>query len=280
MSAFICTIAGGKGGVGRTTTAINMGIVFEEGGYDTVLVDADLGMTNVGKMLDIDTEETLHDALAGSATVEEALTETAGGLTVIAGDGDLEAYAKADPAKLRDVIDELRDDFDVILIDTSPKISHEMAVPLGLADGILLVSTGDSVALSDTDRTAEMAERVDGNVFGVILARATQKSDVEKVREHLDIPILGVVPENTEAAREQPFVRNVEGEPVSVAYKGLTALLIRSFETDEVPAEMEPVFEASWFGEQEEFEAEDEGSTAEDDEEDDPESLNMFRPRF
>ncbi|PSP59601.1 septum site-determining protein MinD, partial [Halobacteriales archaeon QH_7_66_37] len=134
MGAYVCTIAGGKGGVGRTTTAINLGVVFEEGGYDTVLVDADLGMTNVGKMLAVESDETLHDVLGGNAAVSDALTDTEHGLSVIAGDGDLEAYANADPANLRGVIETLRESFDVVLVDTSPKISHEMAVPVGLAD--------------------------------------------------------------------------------------------------------------------------------------------------
>ena len=120
MDAYVCTIAGSKGGVGRTTTAINIGTVFEEGGYEAVLVDADLGMANVVKKLAVDPDATLHD-----------------------------------------VLEELRERFDVVLIDTSPTLSHELAVPLGLADGTLLVSTPDSVALTDAGRTTDLADRVD-----------------------------------------------------------------------------------------------------------------------
>ena len=54
MAGYVCTIAGGKGGVGKTTTAINIAAALEENGYDTVVVDADLGMANLGNMLGID----------------------------------------------------------------------------------------------------------------------------------------------------------------------------------------------------------------------------------
>lgn len=275
MASVVCTIAGGKGGVGRTTTAINVGAVFEEGGYDTVTVDADLGMTNVGKLLDLEPGETLHDVLAGDATTGDAATETAGGLRVITGDADLDAYARADPAKLRDVVDDLRGEFDVVLIDTSPKISHEMAVPLGLADWTVLVSTADPVALSDTARTAEMAERVGGDVVGTVVTRVTGAEEIDAVRERLDVPVLGGVPNDDDAVEEPPLVVNAGSCGAADAYRGVTTLLIRALEMDETPAEMETAFERSWV--EDDATDPDDEQAADDDESD---ALNRFRSRF
>jgi septum site-determining protein MinD len=272
MGAYVCTIAGGKGGVGRTTTAINIGTVFEEGGYDTVLVDADLGMTNVGKKLNIEPDQTLHDVLAGTASVADALTQTEHELSVIAGDGDLDAYAKADPAKLRDVIETLRQNYDVILIDTSPKISHEMAVPLGLADGTLLVSTPNDVALKDTGRTADLADRVDGNVFGLMLTRVTETEQIEIDSGDLDAPLIGVIPEDADAAAEEPLVDTAEESRAAEAYRDLTALLIRGVESGEISEDVEPVFDEEWF--------ENEEASQEPEADSDDDNLNMFRPRF
>jgi len=270
MGAYVWTVAGGKGGVGRTTTAINVGVVFEEGGYDTVLVDADLGMTNVAKKLPIDPAETLHDVLGGTATVAEALTGTEHGLSVLAGDADLEAYAKADPANLREVVGDLRERFDVVLIDTSPTLSHEMAVPLGLADCTLLVSTPDSVALTDTVRTADLADRVDGNVFGLALTRVTGADQADIDDPQVDVPLLGVVPEDRDAAEQEPLVATAEGSPAATAYRELTAVLIRGLESGEVPDDVDPAFEESWF----------EGDEVEGDDEATDGSPNLFRQRF
>lgn len=271
MDAYVCTIAGSKGGVGRTTTAINVGAVFEEGGYETVLVDADLGMANVVKKLAVDPDETLHDVLGGTATVEDALTATEHGLSVLAGDGDLDAYANADPTNLEAVVEELRERFDVVLIDTSPTISHEIAVPLGLADGTLLVSTADSVALTDTARTADLADRVDGNVFGLVLTRVTEADQSVIDNGALDAPLLGVVPEDDEAAGHEPLVKTAEGSPAAAAYRDLTTVLIRGLEAGEMPDDVDPVYDRSWFESTEES-----GGTGADEAEDDDETGRGF----
>jgi len=252
MDAYVCTIAGSKGGVGRTTTAINIGTVFEEGGYEAVLVDADLGMANVVKKLAVDPDATLHDVLGGTATVAEALTATEHGLHVLAGDGDLDAYTNADPEGLHEVVEKLRERFDVVLIDTSPTLSHELAVPLGLADGTLLVSTPDSVALTDAGRTADLADRVDGNVFGLALTRVTEADQTEVDTGDLDAPLLGVVPEDDEAAGDEPLVKTAEGRPAAAAYRDLTTVLIRGLEAGEMPEDVDSAYEASWFEDGEE----------------------------
>jgi septum site-determining protein MinD len=279
MDAYVCTIAGSKGGVGRTTTAINVGAVFEEGGYDTVLVDADLGMANVVKKLAVDPDETLHDVLGDTATVEEALTATEHGLSVLAGDGDLDAYANADPTDLEAVVEELRERFDVVLIDTSPTISHEVAVPLGLADGTLLVSTADSVALTDTGRTADLADRVDGNVFGLAVTRVTEADQSVTDNGVLDAPLLGVVPEDDEAAGHEPLVKTAEGSPAAAAYRDLTTVLIRGLEAGEMPDDVDPVYDRSWF---ESGEGSDGTGTDETENKDDDETgggFGIFRSR-
>ncbi|NHN64315.1 MinD/ParA family protein, partial [Haloarcula sp. JP-Z28] len=56
MAGYVCTIAGGKGGVGKTTTAVNLGAVLQEMDYDVAVVDADLGMANLGSMLSVEPE--------------------------------------------------------------------------------------------------------------------------------------------------------------------------------------------------------------------------------
>jgi len=147
--------------VGKTTTAVNVGAALQEKGHDVVVVDADLGMANLGAMLGIDHATSLHEILAGDAAVSEALTDAPGGLTIIPGEQSLDAFADADPAKLRQVIKTLRNAYDVVMIDTGAGLSHEVAVPLGLADGIILVTTPDDVAVGDTVKTPWLADRID-----------------------------------------------------------------------------------------------------------------------
>jgi len=269
MSGYVCTIAGGKGGVGKTTTAINVGVVFEERGHDVVVVDGDLGMANLGQLLGVDYAVSLHGVLAGEATVSEGLTTGPGELTVVPGEQSLEAFAEADPAKLRKVIKTLRNAFDVVLVDTGAGLSHEVTVPLGLADGILMVSTPDDVAVADTIKTADLAERVDGVVIGGTLTRVTRDADVAAIAERFPFPTLGVVPEDPAATGDEPLVLDAPESPTAEAYRGLAGVLAEIFFEGVDGADVERVVEADWF-------ADDEAAADEAEAEEEEESGGVF----
>jgi septum site-determining protein MinD len=262
MAGFVCTIAGGKGGVGKTTTAVNVAVALEENGYDAVIVDADLGMANLGEMLGVEHETSIHDIL----------TDAPGGMTVIAGEQSLEAFAEADPAKLRKVIKTLRETYDVVLVDTGAGLSHETTVPLGLADGILLATTPDDVAVNDTVKTAELAERVDGRILGAMIARVTRETDVPAIAEKFDIPLLGVIPVDLEATQNEPLVLNSPDSDAAEAYSLLTAELEKVFFGGAEGADLDQVFDESWFI--------DEEAEAEEDAEEEEESGGRFGGLF
>ncbi len=253
MAGYVCTIAGGKGGVGKTTTAVNVGAGLQELGYDVAVVDADLGMANLGSMLSVEPDRSVHEILSGNAAVSEALTDAPGGLTVIAGEQSLDAFADADPAKLRKVIKTLRAAYDVVIIDTGAGLSHEVAVPLGLADGIVLVTTPDEVAVGDTAKTAQLADRIDGNVIGGIINRVTRHTDVAEINDRLDFPLLAVIPDDPQATHEEPLVRNEPESPAADAYFRLTeALEGVFFEGKTAEADLDTIVDDSWFLEEDE----------------------------
>jgi len=268
MAGYVLTVAGGKGGVGKTTTAINIGAVLESNGYNTVVVDADLGMANLGEMLEAEHDATIHDVLAGGTSVSAALTDAPGSLTIIPGEQSLEAFAEADPAKLRNVINTLENAFDVVIIDTGAGLSHETTVPLGLADGILLVTTPDDVAVNDTTKTADLAGRVDGNVLGALVARVTRETDVPSIDDKFDVPLLGVIPVDLEATQDEPHVVNSPESDASDAYRQLTAQLQRVFFEGAAGSELDDVFDEEWFTEDEPEDIEEEAEEEEDKEDD------------
>jgi len=268
MAGYVCTIAGGKGGVGKTTTAVNVGAALQEAGHDVVVVDADLGMANLGSMLGIEHSASLHEILAGDAAVSETLTDAPGGLTIIPGEQSLEAFADADPAKLRKVIKTLRNAYDVVLIDTGAGLSHEVAVPLGLADGILLVTTPDDVAVGDTVKTAQLTDRIDGEVIGAILNRVTKHTDVAEISERLGFKMLAVVPDDQEATTDEPLVLNAPDSRAASAFRQLSESLEAMFFRGETAHEIETVLEEEWFL--------DEAELDDDDEDDEEESGGVF----
>ena len=265
MVAYVCTIAGGKGGVGRTTTAINLGMCFQQEGYDAVVVDADLGMANVAEMLELDPQQTIHDVLAEEAALTDVLLTTEDGMTICPGSWELTAYANADASNLKNIVDELRAEYDVIIIDTSAGLSHATAVPLGLADGVLLVTTDDEIAIYDAIKTAQLTERVNGTVLGVLLTWVSDDTAVADAHEDLDIPLLGAIPEAADAG-DEPLVVTAPSSPAAEAYHELTASLIRVFFRGVDPADLDPAFDEAWF---EADESEDAETTQDDDDDDD-----------
>lgn len=201
MTGVTIAVAGAKGGVGKTTTAINLAsalaMVTDQ---SIVTVDLDLAMGNCLDFVDLDiddeTDPTLHDVLAGSVSIMDAVYEAPGGIHIVPSGPSLEGYAAADPAKIRDALTTLEEEFDIVLIDTAAGVSYETILPLGLADAIVLVSTPRLAAVRDTQKTRQLAERVDANVVGVIFVRSgTGKAPgVEQLAEFLGVELLGHVP--------------------------------------------------------------------------------------
>jgi len=247
MAGYVCTVAGGKGGVGKTTTAINVAAALEDKGYDVVVVDADLGMANLAAMVGVEPDTSIHEVLAGNSVVSATLTDVQGGVTIVPGEQSLEAFADADPAKLKKVIRTLRSAYDVVLIDTGAGLSHETTVPLGLGDGTLLITTPDNVAVGDAGKTAELTTRVDGNVLGIIINRATAETDVEGIAGQFDSELLAVIPDDIAATETEPLVLNDPDSPAAEAFSGLSDLLANVFFEGVELEDTETVFQPGWF---------------------------------
>jgi septum site-determining protein MinD len=237
MTGHVYALAGGKGGVGKTTSTVNLGAALRAAGHDTVIVDADLAMANLGAMVTVPAGPTLHDVLAGSADLHEALVwlpsegpptrsppEEGPYLVAVPGSRSLDAFADADPGDLNGVLDSLADAADFVICDTGAGLSHESAVPLGVADGVVVVTTPDPVAIADAKKTADFAARAGGTVVGAVLTHAGEETDVSMLADELGVEMLAVVPE-TDAAGDEPLVETVPESYAADAYDRLAATL-------------------------------------------------------
>ena len=104
----VYTIASGKGGTGKTTVSVNLGTMLALLGKETYLMDADIGMANVGLILGLQNAPiTLHEVLAGKGNINDAIYEGPGGLKVIPSGISLQGFQQADPDKIRDVMGDI-----------------------------------------------------------------------------------------------------------------------------------------------------------------------------
>jgi septum site-determining protein MinD len=226
----IYAVASSKGGVGKTTTTANLGAALAAAGHDVAVVDGDIGMANLGNGLGVEvTGATLQGVLAGEAETAAACYEGPAGLTVLAGGTSIEAFRKADPSRLGDVLADL-EDHDYVLVDTGAGLSHDTVLPLGLADEVLLVSTTERDALVDTEKTREVATRLGGTVRGVVLTMVDPaEPNAAEVEDRLDAPVIEAIPRDeavpAAVAAAAPLVTHAPESPAAEAYRALAATL-------------------------------------------------------
>jgi septum site-determining protein MinD len=226
----VYAVASGKGGVGKTTTVANLGAALAEGGHEVVVVDVDLGMGNLAGVMGVDAGAgpTIHDVLAGRATVAEAVREGPSGTSVLPGSPDLDDFGAADPSNLDALVAAL--DAETVLLDTSAGLSHDTVEPLRVADAVVLVSTPDREAVGDAGKLGEVADRVGTPVVGVVVTRADSGAGVAAVGDSLGVPVRGSVPEDAAvseaASAAEPLVVAAPGAPAARAYRRLAADLI------------------------------------------------------
>jgi septum site-determining protein MinD len=213
-------VAGAKGGVGKTTTSINLGAVLADMGHSVVLVEFDVAMANVGDFLDLDVDfedardPTLHEVLAESADVSDAIYEAPGGFDVVPSGTTLEGFANVDVGRAGAVLAAVRSRYDVVLLDTGAGIGAETLVPLSLADETLLVSSPRVASVRDAKKTRNLVRQVDGTVAGVVFVKSGsgRSPGVERIADFLAVDLLGHVPEDAAVAAAQDV-----GRPVVVA---------------------------------------------------------------
>ncbi|MDG5777488.1 AAA family ATPase [Haloarculaceae archaeon H-GB2-1] len=224
----IYAFAGGKGGVGKTTTTLNVGVSLARNGYEVTVVDADLAMTDLGYLLEDDLDAGIHDVLAGECSLSKATIEGPHGVQLIPGHRSLEALRDADPSKLAAVFGTLSKDDEFVLVDTGAGLSHEVLVSLGAADGAFVVTTPKSTAVGDATQTEAIADRVDGTLLGTVVTRVRSPDGLESVADEMDTPVVGSVPEETRLSRSPLIVADgpvPDEHSAAAGYRHLARLL-------------------------------------------------------
>lgn len=145
-------VAGAKGGVGKTTLAVNLALALVRAGHRVLLVDGDPGCGNIGVHLRLAGERDLEDAATGACRAADAVLDGPGGLRVILGRSGSTALAGRDGALLQQAItaiDGIAADFDLVLVDTGAGLGPSTLQFAARADLVLGVATPDAAALTD-----------------------------------------------------------------------------------------------------------------------------------
>jgi len=152
-------VAGAKGGVGKTTLAVNLAMLLQKAGYRTLLADLDPGCGDIGVHLRLAANRDLDDAAAGTCGVHDALVDGPGGITVLLGKSGSTLLADNDPAAIDAVLDQIGQvatNYDIVVADTGAGIGPATLAVTKRADLTLAVTTPDAAALTDTYALAKL----------------------------------------------------------------------------------------------------------------------------
>jgi septum site-determining protein MinD len=240
MTRYITCISG-KGGVGKSTTSINLGAAFTYFGKDTTVVDANLTTPNVGVHLGVPIVPiNLNHALQGKNHISEAVYLHPVGTKIVPAGISINEMKNTNPGNLRRVLRGLLGTTDLVLIDSAAGLGREALLAIESGDEILIVTNPELPAITDALKTIKVAEELGKKVTGVVLTRTKEgKGDlsVKNVEIMLDKKVIGEIPED-ESIREALTMRDVvvythPKSNAAVGYKKLAAsLLEREYEEE------------------------------------------------
>jgi septum site-determining protein MinD len=225
----IIGIVSGKGGVGKTTTTVNLGMAMHKLGENVVIVDGDLKNPNFGIHLGIfNYDTTLNEAIERDMPLLEALHIHETGLRFIPAHISLH-YLDTDPGRLKNMFEM----FDSkVLIDAPPGLGEGSMAVMEACDKILAVTGPQLPDLTDCMKTIEVARDMGKGIAGIVL-NSLRYEDYEipskEIEAITNLKIIQKIPwdENVlkSVARKKPLVDLMNISPAAICYYELASKL-------------------------------------------------------
>ncbi|AJR18349.1 Type II/IV secretion system ATPase TadZ/CpaE, associated with Flp pilus assembly [Pimelobacter simplex] len=233
----VITVFSPKGGVGKTTSSVNLALALTDRGARKVcLVDLDLAFGDVAITMQLFPTHSIEQAVGSEDSIdlsmlEGLLTRHEDSLTVLAAPAHPDVRERVTPLLISRILRALRDGFDYIVVDTSPSFDDATLTALDETDECVIVATLDVPTLKNVKvalETMDMLSIARGHRH-LLLNRADELVgiSVEKVESILNMPVTAQVATAVDIAAATnagtPIVSHKPGHPASQAYAHLAA---------------------------------------------------------
>ena len=228
MAKFIAVL-GGKGGVGRTTHAINLGLSLVNVGEEVILVDGNFDSPALGLFLGKQYHAvTLHDVMRDNDALLDAIYEHESGLKIIPADFSVHSSHNIDYDSLFRHLQDLHLHADYVIIDGSPGLGYNSKQLLRLCDEVFIVTGPDSASVMEAKRLLNLAVDLNKTITGLVINKYKKSKYLvhkDEIQNFLGIPALSIIPEDfrfLKSMREKkPYVYMFPKRKVSKQYKDL-----------------------------------------------------------
>ena len=213
----VIVITSGKGGVGKTTTTANVGTGLAQLDKKVVLIDTDIGLRNLDVVMGLENRivYNLVDVVEGNCRMKQALIKDKRypNLSLLPSAQTRDKSAVS-PEQMVKLIDELREEFDYILLDCPAGIEQGFKNAIAGADRALVVTTPEVSAIRDADRIIGLLSANDVKKVELIVNRLrmdmVKRGDMMNINDVTDIlDLIGAVPDD-----EQIVISTNQGEPL------------------------------------------------------------------
>ncbi|MCD4760173.1 cell division ATPase MinD [archaeon] len=226
-------ILSGKGGVGKTSTAVNLSAAMCHFGRDVILMDGNLSTPNIGLHLGAPVVPiNLHHVLKGKNHITEAMYLHPSGIKIIPAGLSINDLKDVQPEKLKQVLPSLDGLTDVVIIDGAAGLGGEAIALMNAVKDLIIVTNPELPAVADAMKTIKIAEELGKNVRGVVVTKTGEQGDIplSNLQTLLEKPILAIIPHDKairhSLLKKDPVIRTHPKSKSAIAYKKLAAGLI------------------------------------------------------
>jgi len=195
----IVSVVSGKGGVGKTTIALNVAAALKKMGYESIVVEGNVTSPTASLYLGyMPAHRTINNVLNGDFALDEVILEHDSGVKLVTCSLALPELA-ANYNKAFTMLRKLKEKADLVLVDAGAGLGEEARSAIDISDFVLVVTNPEMPSVIDALRCVRLARAMKKKVLGIVVNRVNvslPQVPVKEIEEIAEAPVLAEIRED------------------------------------------------------------------------------------